>query len=429
MNRHIIDKEITSYIHQTLTDAQRESMNRHLDKCPQCRERISQEKQWQRRIQYQLSSDLRQVTPSTKMQFRTIAPNLNRSRRRAFFQFHTMRLMTGFASVTAVLLIFMFVSSAWRAVTLTSPDTAYTAGLFDTAWEFPEPYQHNLIGSEQDALALLKVAPIYHIELSISPTLTHIEGQQQLRYINKTNHTLDSLYFRLLPNLGDSILTVTETRVNGRLAATTHTDPATLELTLPQPLPPDKTAVIHMNFNLQVGQERDPFEGSVGLSNRNLSLAHFHPTLAARHNDDWYLQNPIYGEGSFADTSFYQVQITAPAEMTLITSGIEIRHRIEGQKQTTTYAAGPIDQFFLAASDQYTVISQTVGQTRINSYVPSQQLYDQAEEVLHYASLALESYNQRFGAYPFTELDIISTSNFPKIHDGLSFPWYRPLVL
>ena len=39
-NSHPRDKEIAGHIHQTLTDAEREDLDRHLARCPQCRKKL-----------------------------------------------------------------------------------------------------------------------------------------------------------------------------------------------------------------------------------------------------------------------------------------------------------------------------------------------------------------------------------------------------
>jgi aminopeptidase N len=59
-----------------------------------------------------------------------------------------------------------------------------------------------------------------------------------------------------------------------------------------------------------------------------------------------------------------------------------------------------------------------VGQTTINSYAPTE-LVEGAEVALDYAENALQSFNDRFGPYPFTEFDLVSTTTFAL---GIEYP-------
>jgi predicted GH43/DUF377 family glycosyl hydrolase len=78
---HLNDELLSSYVLQTLTDEEREHIDQHLERCPTCRALISGHEATMRRIRYALTADLRQMKPSNKYTFATIAPALSRSRR------------------------------------------------------------------------------------------------------------------------------------------------------------------------------------------------------------------------------------------------------------------------------------------------------------------------------------------------------------
>jgi aminopeptidase N len=112
------------------------------------------------------------------------------------------------------------------------------------------------------------------------------------------------------------------------------------------------------------------------------------------------------------------VRVTAPARLTVVASGIKVSHKGEGDKQVLTFAAGPARDFYLAASDRYTVISETVGETKVNSHAFEERA-DGAKLALRHAADALRSYNTRFGLYPYTEFDVVST---PMQALGMEYP-------
>jgi aminopeptidase N len=74
--------------------------------------------------------------------------------------------------------------------------------------------------------------------------------------------------------------------------------------------------------------------------------------------------------------------------------------------------------FYVAMSADYEVVGQEVGGTRVNSYYRSGQ--DAGGELaLTYATDALRVFSQRFGPYPYTELDVVAT---PTNAGGIEYP-------
>jgi aminopeptidase N len=88
------------------------------------------------------------------------------------------------------------------------------------------------------------------------------------------------------------------------------------------------------------------------------------------------------------------------------------------EQQITTFAGGPMRDFYLAASDRYQVTSQTVGEVTVNSYAPAEYMLGSAT-ALGYAINAIESYSNHFASYSFTELDIVTT---PTLALGIEYP-------
>jgi outer membrane protein assembly factor BamB len=104
MSTHPSNDQLIGYIHQTLTDAEREEIDQHLTKCAQCRSHLDGLESLQRRIQYGLANDLRQAPASLHKSFATIAPRLKRGRRWAIVRTTTERLVVVAALVTIFVL-------------------------------------------------------------------------------------------------------------------------------------------------------------------------------------------------------------------------------------------------------------------------------------------------------------------------------------
>ncbi len=99
-------------------------------------------------------------------------------------------------------------------------------------------------------------------------------------------------------------------------------------------------------------------------------------------------------------------------------SGSEIGRVEQDGRQQITIAAGPVRDFYFAASDRYEMVSDTVGETTVNAYATSD-LTDENDLALRYATDALKIFNERYGTYPYTELDVVGT---PTLAGGVEYP-------
>lgn len=103
MNDHLIDDDLISHVQRSLTDDQREGMDRHLVNCPSCRARWDDQEAFQHHIRYSLLADLRAVRPPDDMRFRAISPRLERHHSIArlwqpiFFGVNSFMALTGLA--------------------------------------------------------------------------------------------------------------------------------------------------------------------------------------------------------------------------------------------------------------------------------------------------------------------------------------------
>jgi hypothetical protein len=103
MNNHLNDDELIAHIHRTLTDEQREWMDRHLADCPSCRARLGDQEALRQHIRYSLLADLRAVRPPDDMRFRAISPHLERRHSSArlwqpiFFGVNSLMALAGLA--------------------------------------------------------------------------------------------------------------------------------------------------------------------------------------------------------------------------------------------------------------------------------------------------------------------------------------------
>ncbi|MGB3715903.1 MAG: alpha/beta fold hydrolase [Candidatus Promineifilaceae bacterium] len=284
--------------------------------------------------------------------------------------------------------------------------------LFDLSWDDRAIFRDGLVTAEAGVLDQLPGAPLYHMDLAISPDLLSVAGRLESLYTNQEDADLDEIYFHLYPNLLGGRTSISALTVSGhRVDPEYRFNQSVLRVPLDSPLAPGEQAVIAMEFLVDVPSEGGSNYGVFATIDEVMALAHFFPQIAVYDDQGWNIDvPPPNADVTYADTAFYVVRVTAPAEQVLVASGIEVDRQDFGDSQVTTFAAGPVRDFYMASSDGYTVTSRQVGETTINSY-GFPEFAEHNTLALVYAAGAMESFNERFGLYPFTEFDIAPTPN------------------
>jgi aminopeptidase N len=288
------------------------------------------------------------------------------------------------------------------------------------AWDDRAVFRQGLIGAEQEVLDGLAGASVYHIDLQIPDDFRLLKGYEEVLYTNQEDEPLEEVYFRTFPNVAGGAVTVSNVKVNGQeVAPIFEYEESALRVPMPVALQPGEQTVIQMDFEVAVAFEMGGNYGLFGYFDGVLVLDEFYPVIPVYDDEGWNVEAPPpNGDLTYYDASFYLVRVTAPADLTVVASGSEIAREDEGDQQVLTFAAGPARDFYLAGGENLDMTSETVGETTINSFsLPKWEAG--AKLALQYAKNALESFNQRFGVYPYTEFDIIST---PMLALGIEYP-------
>jgi len=342
--------------------------------------------------------------------------------KKIFASFLTLRGALLWSSLLAV-------SCAFLTPTATPPPDATptpittptsTSDPLETQWDDRTIFKAGLVPSAQATLDELDGASVYHLELEIANDLYHVTGTEEVRYTNKEDRTLNEVSFRLFPNILGGTMKISNLRV-GELATSPKYELNNSLMIVPfvKPLAPGQSVVIQMDFSVTVPTTLEQNYGVLAYTEDVLALAHAYPMIAVYDDEGWNAEiPPPDGDVTYADASFYIVQVTAPKGLTLVTSGHRVSFDEAGQAQVLTVASGPARDFYLAASPLYEEISQTFGDVTIRSYT-SKELGDGSQMALDVASRAMKVYSERYAPYPYTELDIVST---PTLALGIEYP-------
>jgi len=263
-------------------------------------------------------------------------------------------------------------------------------------------------------------ASVYHLEFNIEDDIFHITGTEQVRYTNAEEIALQEVQFRLFPNILGGEMTVSNVKAEGQSVTPEYElQDSLLIVPLSKPLEPGQSVVLSMDFAVTVPQDVELNYGVLAYFEDVLTLAHAYPMVAVYDDEGWNAEIPPQsGDVTYADAAFFLVKVSAPKELTLVTSGQRLSADEAGQLQTLSVASGPARDFYLVASPDYAEVSQMFGEVTIHSYAPKG-FEKGAQTALEVASRAIEDFSTRYAPFPYAEFDIVAT---PTLALGIEYP-------
>lgn len=303
-------------------------------------------------------------------------------------------------------LLFLVTGCATQKTTTPTP----RADTWFSQWDDRSVFSSGLVTSEQETLKKLPGATVYHIDLVIADDLISLTGTETVLYTNRETVPLDSIAFQLYPNqLGGSV-TLSNIQVNSSPAATIYLEGNSAVLVkLPALLHPGESTKVSLDFSVDLPTEGGGNYGIFGFIDNIMVLDGFYPSIPVYDATGWHAGPlPPNADTTFNDAAFYLVRVKAPANLVLVTSGVEVEKLTSGKQQMTTFAAGPARDFYIAASTEFVKTSKIIGETVVNSYgLP---VFQKGAEIALTTSIeALQDFSARYGAYPYTEFDVVST--------------------
>jgi aminopeptidase N len=288
-------------------------------------------------------------------------------------------------------------------------------------WDSWDTYLTALSPQARPATADLEDMTQYHLDLRLTPDLSQLVGQADIRYTNREQVPLDMVYLHLFPNLWSDGMTVSSAQVAGQPVSVSYLSGDDLvELPMSRPLQPGESVDLSLHFTTPI--PRGKGAGNYGeLANQDgvLALAHSYPTIVV-YDSGWHLETPSsQGDVIYHDASLYDVSFTAPEGMTVVATGSTL-DKVDHGDGTVTWrlVGGPMRDFNIIASGDYQSASKQVGDVTINSYFLAEDAAG-GRQALDWAATALQIFEKEFGAYPYRELDIASTSTSAG---GIEYP-------
>lgn len=288
-------------------------------------------------------------------------------------------------------------------------------------------FQPNLVTSFRDELKEFSTATRYRIELTIGEDISSVQGHQHVRYTNNEDFPLEGIYFRLFPNVSSDYLKMESVALNGKpVEFSMEFDNTAVKVVIPEKIDPGQSVSFEMDFSQQVPSVMSGNYGLYVYLDDILALDAFFPIIPVYDDEGWNVEDPPpNADMIFTDASFFEVTVSAPEDLVIVSSGVESASQTENGRQIRTFVGGPQRDFYLAASPRFVSDSTQVNKTLVTSYYP-QEYQAMGELVLDTAAKALRIYSERYGEYPYTELDLVST---PMQAGGMEYSGAAALAL
>lgn len=178
-----------------------------------------------------------------------------------------------------------------------------------------------------------------------------------------------------------------------------------IQVYLNQPLLPDQSITLQIEYSLNIPQKKDRF-GYIIKDNRYIyQLSYCFPQLSPYIDDKWsntpYIEN---AESDFNQLSNYSIHIDIPKNCMVIATGTETK-----AENTYHINAKQVRSVAMIIADHMKKSSIKINNIYLNHYYPEYENIDNYNQyVLDSAKEAMQLNTKYFGKYPYKQLDIVS---------------------
>lgn len=252
--------------------------------------------------------------------------------------------------------------------------------------------------------------PQYSLAATLQPP--DVIGQMTLRFPNTTGTALDALVFRLFPN-GRPIyagrMRVSDVTIGGEaVTPSPEANETALRVPLPTPLAENEAVTVTLRFTTTVGAPGAGY-GILNQGNGVITLGGWFPLLA-RYEGGWQVPAvPTVGDAVSSDTSLFTVELRAPADLQIASTGEVVASQKDGELTHWRLVSGPARDFALVGSYAWSPISAEVDGIEVRYFAApgTTNAPVSPQQGLQLTLEAVRTYSQTFGPYPYRQLDVV----------------------
>ncbi|WP_350445941.1 M1 family metallopeptidase [Anaeromonas gelatinilytica] len=279
----------------------------------------------------------------------------------------------------------------------------------------------------------------YNIDIEFDPEEKIYTGNQEVKYINNEKETLENVYFHIYPNtfkdketapflFGDydsaypngfeaGYIDIKNVLINGDEVNYTilGEGKTILKLDLKEKLEPGEKINIEMEYTAKLPSAQDRF----GYGDKTYNFGNWYPIAAVYDDDGWNL-DPYYsiGDPFYSDVSNYNVEIIAPKEMEIASSGNILSEKNKGKNKVWKIESQLMRDFAWVASEEFEKIVKNHDGTSIKLYFLEGVKEEVKKAAIDYSTKSIDHFNNIYGKYPYGQYSVVQTS-FPS---GMEYP-------
>lgn len=276
----------------------------------------------------------------------------------------------------------------------------------------------------------LELSACYDMTLDLQSADGAYTGTSRVVFPNRTGDDLTELVFRVYPNsevMFGGELRVTAARLRGEEVRPEVflDDETAIRLAFAEPLPFGDTVEIEFEFEGRAPADFRDSPDVAGIFNfdserQSLTLAAWYPILAVWRDGAWQASEVLsVGGAVVSEVALYRVVITAPAAWQLVSTGSTLEVEASGETELHRIVSGPVREFVLVASPTLELQEATADGVLVRHWgLPDgEALWD---AVIERTVNSLALFGDRFGPYPYTELDVVAIPM--QVFRGIEYP-------
>ncbi|MEU8921495.1 M1 family aminopeptidase [Kitasatospora sp. NPDC048545] len=264
-------------------------------------------------------------------------------------------------------------------------------------------------------------APGYTVSLTSDASGSSWTGHESVTFGNASPTPLNEVYLRLWDNAHGSCPStpITVTNVTGGTPSPLSVDCTALKVTLPAPLAQGQSGTVGFDLAITVPSGADRF-GHDGAYN---FLGNALPVLAVRDAAGWHLDPYTNnGESFYTVAADFTVTLDHPSGLLVPATGTSVDTPGAAGRTVTKATASKVRDFAWGAGPFTRISGTSAAGVKVNVYSVAGISSADAKSMLTTATSAVDAHAQRYGAYPYGELDAVIDNSF--WFGGMEYPGF-----
>jgi hypothetical protein len=277
----------------------------------------------------------------------------------------------------------------------------------------------------------------YYIKAEFNDKTKILNAMEEVRYVNKNDAILDSLYFHIYPNaykeksklpfteyeydkmyptgFSSGFIKIKKVEADGKKLywKISGSDKTILKIKLNSLLKKGSNVQLKIYFEDKLPNS----QGRYGYGENTNNFCNWYPIAAVYDKEGWHIDEyEKYGDPFYSDVADYDIDFSADKKQVLAFTGELTKVKENGSYKLWELSGSKVRDFAIITSPKFKIRTEKVGKTKINSYYITDKF---EKDAIKFSKNAVETYNAKFGQYPYKNYSVVE-SDF--IIGGMEYP-------